>query len=104
MQQSHLGCPIFSSLSRAHGGWLRGRRHWGSTSGERAKFGLRASEIVAVVDVLTAAGMLDCLELLHFHAGSQARLSVTTSISVRTFFHYERKSTSCNEQRVPFFM
>ena len=48
-------------------------RHWGTTCGDKAKFGLRASEIVAVVDVLAGAGMLGCLKLLHFHAGSQVR-------------------------------
>ncbi len=54
-----------SSLSMA--------RHWGTTSGDKSKFGLRSSEIVSVVDALASAGMLDCLKLLHFHAGSQAR-------------------------------
>jgi hypothetical protein len=47
--------------------------HWGATSGDLAKFGLRCPEIVEVVDELTAVGMLDCLQLLHFHVGSQVR-------------------------------
>ncbi|GAB4817650.1 hypothetical protein N2152v2_004696 [Parachlorella kessleri] len=47
------------------------RGHWGSTSGDRAKFGLRAREIVAVVRQLREEGLLDCLQLLHYHAGSQ---------------------------------
>ncbi|GBF89380.1 arginine decarboxylase [Raphidocelis subcapitata] len=45
--------------------------HWGSTSGDKAKFGLRAREVVAVVNQLADADMLDCLQLLHFHSGSQ---------------------------------
>jgi len=40
-------------------------------AGDRAKFGLRAREIVAVVNQLADEGMLDCLQLLHFHCGSQ---------------------------------
>lgn len=56
---------IRAKLNTRHGG------HWGSTSGDRAKFGLRPREIVAVVNVLSEEGMLDCLQLLHFHCGSQ---------------------------------
>ena len=40
-------------------------------SGDRAKFGLRAREIVAAVGRLADDGLLDCLHLLHFHVGSQ---------------------------------
>ena len=36
-----------------------------------SKFGLTAVEIVEAVDRLRAEDMLDCLELLHFHIGSQ---------------------------------
>lgn len=37
----------------------------------KKQFGLRAREIVAVVNALAEEGMLDCLQLLHFHCGSQ---------------------------------
>jgi arginine decarboxylase-like protein len=56
---------VRAKLSTRHEG------HWGSTSGEKAKFGLRPREIVAVVRQLAALGMTDCLQLLHFHIGSQ---------------------------------
>ncbi|KAL4430340.1 hypothetical protein ABPG77_002146 [Micractinium sp. CCAP 211/92] len=56
---------IRAKLTTRHNG------HWGSTSGDKAKFGLRAREIVAVVNRLAEEGMLDCLNLLHFHVGSQ---------------------------------
>lgn len=49
----------------------RGTGRWQSSSGDRAKFGLDAAQIVSMVDDLEAAGMLDCLQLLHFHIGSQ---------------------------------
>ncbi|XP_010447040.1 PREDICTED: arginine decarboxylase 2 isoform X2 [Camelina sativa] len=45
--------------------------HFGSTSGEKGKFGLTTTQIVRVVRRLSESGMLDCLQLLHFHIGSQ---------------------------------
>lgn len=45
--------------------------HWNSTSGDRSVFGLSASQIIQVVDVLRDNGMLHCLQLLHCHLGSQ---------------------------------
>lgn len=45
--------------------------HFGSTSGEKGKFGLTTTQILRVVKKLELAGMLDCLQLLHFHIGSQ---------------------------------
>lgn len=45
--------------------------HWGESSGERNLFGLNTSEIIEVVDTLKKAEMLHCLQLLHFHIGSQ---------------------------------
>ncbi len=49
----------------------RGTGRWQSSSGDRAKFGLDAAQIVSMVDDLDSADMLDCLQLLHFHIGSQ---------------------------------
>jgi arginine decarboxylase len=49
----------------------QGVGRWGSSTGERAKFGLSATEILEAVDVLKEAGMLSCLKLLHYHIGSQ---------------------------------
>ncbi|CAH8380095.1 unnamed protein product [Eruca vesicaria subsp. sativa] len=45
--------------------------HYGSNSGEKGKFGLTSAQIVRVVAKLREFGMLDCLQLLHFHIGSQ---------------------------------
>ncbi|XP_048634955.1 arginine decarboxylase 2-like [Brassica napus] len=44
--------------------------HYGSYSGEKGKFGLTSTQIVSVVAKLSESGMLDCLQLLHFHIGS----------------------------------
>lgn len=49
----------------------RGSGHWGNSTGDRAKFGLTVPEILTVVTELEKAGMLDCLQLLHYHIGSQ---------------------------------
>lgn len=44
---------------------------WAETSGSKSKFGLTPSEIIRGVEVLRGEGMLDCLQLIHFHIGSQ---------------------------------
>jgi len=49
----------------------KGAGKWIESTGDRSKFGLTAVEIVQVVERLREEGMLDCLELLHFHIGSQ---------------------------------
>jgi arginine decarboxylase len=49
----------------------KGMGRWGTSSGDRAKFGLTIPEIIMVVDRLKEAKMLNCLQLLHFHIGSQ---------------------------------
>jgi arginine decarboxylase len=49
----------------------KGTGRWGDSAGERAKFGLTIPEILTVVDQLKAVGMLNSLQLLHFHIGSQ---------------------------------
>ena len=49
----------------------KGVGRWGDFTGDRAKFGLTIPEIIRAVGELEKAGMLDCLQLLHFHIGSQ---------------------------------
>lgn len=49
----------------------RGAGRWVESGGDRSKFGLTADELLLTVDELKRRGMLDCLELLHFHVGSQ---------------------------------
>ncbi|XP_024527755.1 uncharacterized protein LOC9632306 [Selaginella moellendorffii] len=56
---------VRAKLSTKHTG------HWGGSSGDKGKFGLTVTEIVRVVYTLRKEGMLDCLQLLHFHIGSQ---------------------------------
>ncbi len=49
----------------------RGAGKWESSGGDRSKFGLNVTELVGVLEYLRSNDMLDCLELLHFHLGSQ---------------------------------
>ena len=45
--------------------------HWNENSGDRSIFGLSTSALLDVVEQLKDAKMLDCLQLLHCHLGSQ---------------------------------
>ncbi len=49
----------------------KGIGRWGTSAGDRAKFGLTIPEIIEAVEQLKQAKMLDSLQLLHFHIGSQ---------------------------------
>ncbi len=44
---------------------------WGKSSGCHSKFGLTSLQLVSSVEKLKEEGFLDCLQLLHFHIGSQ---------------------------------
>jgi arginine decarboxylase len=49
----------------------RSTGRWGSSVGEKAKFGLAIPDVLNTVEALRDAGLLDDLRLLHFHIGSQ---------------------------------
>lgn len=61
----------------------KGIGRWADSAGDRAKFGLTTAEIVEVVDQLEARGMLDCLQLLHFHLGSQVSSIIPVKNAMR---------------------
>ena len=44
---------------------------WQNSGGEKSKFGLHASEVLQLIARLREKSMLDCLQLMHFHMGSQ---------------------------------
>lgn len=48
-----------------------GSGKWLESGGDRSVFGLNAAQVIQVIDELRAADALDCLELLHYHLGSQ---------------------------------
>ncbi len=49
----------------------RGSGRWEQSGGVRSKFGLFVHEVMEALDYLRHQGMGDCLNLLHFHLGSQ---------------------------------
>ena len=61
---------------------------WSESSGDRSVFGLTMSETIRVVDRLREKGMLDCLQMVHYHLGSQIpnigsiRTAVTEAVRV----------------------
>ncbi|HEX7181821.1 MAG TPA: biosynthetic arginine decarboxylase [Thermoanaerobaculia bacterium] len=59
----HIG--IRSRLS------ARGSGHWEGSAGDRSKFGLTGRDLLDAVAFLREVDLLDSLELLHFHLGSQ---------------------------------
>ncbi|MCS6152566.1 biosynthetic arginine decarboxylase [Shewanella baltica] len=50
---------------------FQGKGKWQASGGEKSKFGLSAAQILLVVEQLKQNDMLDSLQLLHFHLGSQ---------------------------------
>ena len=50
---------------------VQGSGRWGNSSGDGAKFGLSAPDLLATVNTLGEAGLLGELRLLHMHIGSQ---------------------------------
>ena len=51
--------------------YSRGSGRWERSSGATSKFGLTTGEIIQGIEDLRQAGLLDRLQLLHFHIGSQ---------------------------------
>jgi len=62
---------------------------WQDSGGDRSFFGLTASEIMEMVDILKQHGMLDCLQMLHYHIGSQVPniRNIRTAISEAMRFY-----------------
>ena len=48
-----------------------GAGKWQNSGGDKAKFGLSPRQLLDLVKHLRDAGLTDCLQLLHFHMGSQ---------------------------------
>ena len=49
----------------------RGAGHWEASGGDRSKFGLGARGLAEAIRFLQERNLIDTLELLHFHLGSQ---------------------------------
>jgi arginine decarboxylase len=72
----------------------RGSGRWKSSGGYRSKFGLSATEAVRALQELKDLGMADCLNLLHFHLGSQItnirQIKAAVNESVRVYVDLAR--------------
>ena len=68
-RSKHLGIPPLIGLRIKISAQVGGL--WTETSGDRSSFGLSTAQLIATVDQLRARNMLDCLQLLHCHLGSQ---------------------------------
>ncbi|MBK8452646.1 MAG: biosynthetic arginine decarboxylase [Thiofilum sp.] len=60
--------PLFGVRVRLYS---LGKGKWQNTGGEKSKFGLSAAQALHMLEVLKQANKLECLQLLHFHMGSQ---------------------------------
>jgi len=49
----------------------KGAGKWATSGGENAKFGLSTADLVAASETLKREGLAHCLQLVHFHVGSQ---------------------------------
>lgn len=69
----------------------QGAGKWVDSAGARSKFGLTATEIVEGIETLKSVGMLDCLQLLHYHIGSQVPSiqSIKSSLREAARFYIE---------------
>lgn len=69
----------------------QGAGKWVDSAGARSKFGLTAIEIVEGIEFLKKLDMLDCLELLHYHIGSQVPSiqSIKSSLKEAARFYTE---------------
>lgn len=69
----------------------QGAGKWVDSAGARSKFGLTAVEIVDGIQFLRQQNMLDCLELLHYHIGSQVPSiqSIKSSLKEAARFYTE---------------
>jgi arginine decarboxylase len=77
----------------------RGAGRWESSGGDRSKFGLSASEMVAAVGKLKQWGELDALKLIHFHLGSQisAIRSIKNALNEAARYYVELYKMGCTD-------
>ncbi len=71
---------------------------WKNTTGEKAKFGFTAAQVLYVFDRLREENMLDCLQILHYHLGSQVAniQDIQQALHECSRFYCELKSMGAN--------
>ncbi|SPX51547.1 arginine decarboxylase [Klebsiella pneumoniae] len=78
----------------------RGSGKWQSSGGEKSKFGLAATQVLQLVEILREAGHLESLQLLHFHLGSQMAniRDIATGVRESARFYVELHKLGVNIQ------
>lgn len=66
---------------------VSGSGRWGTSTGMKSKFGMTTTELLRAVEMLRAHGMVDCLDLLHCHSGSQHQDIGTIKSAVTELSH-----------------
>lgn len=61
---------------------------WQNSNGEKAKFGLNASQALELINILKKAGLLASLQLMHCHLGSQIANIQDVQQSIREVARY----------------
>src|SRR5512143_72892 len=78
----------------------RGSGRWKSSGGYRSKFGLTVTEALRALEQLKAVHMEDCLQLLHFHLGSQItnirQIKGAVTEAARVFVEMRRAGAGLN--------
>lgn len=80
----------------------RSSGRWVESTGHKSKFGLTPFEMVECVDRLKAENMQDCLQLIHFHLGSQipSILSIKASLKEGARFFTELYNLGVNPKYI----
>ncbi|AIR70547.1 MULTISPECIES: biosynthetic arginine decarboxylase [Dickeya] len=78
----------------------QGSGKWQSSGGEKSKFGLAATQVLQLVELLRKANRLDSLQLLHFHLGSQLAniRDIATGVRESARFYVELHKLGVNIQ------
>lgn len=78
----------------------QGAGKWQASGGDKSKFGLSAAQVLHLVDILKAHDCTDCLQLLHFHLGSQLGniRDVATGVRESARFYVELHRLGVNIQ------
>ncbi|KAA3653953.1 MAG: biosynthetic arginine decarboxylase, partial [Calditrichaeota bacterium] len=66
----------------------KGAGKWAESGGDRSKFGLGPVEIVHAIELLKREDRLSCLELIHYHLGSQINSITTLKYGLREAGRY----------------
>lgn len=66
----------------------RGSGRWFESGGSNSKFGLTIPELIKLVEELERRGTTHCLQLLHFHLGSQIADTQVLRMAVREIAQY----------------